>query len=158
MSEALAEFLPTRLTDVEWRVSGIAVGNGGQGAGRVFLHTFLSRNKRVWRRTGPQPRDLDFDFKVLKIFVMNGYGSLRNQRNRRVSSRHTRHFSASGQKSAQKTPPQMSPATVVATSIPQPFPGRSHALRLTSRQSPGNNCSIPVETKGGWKSKTKTIR
>ena len=92
------------------------------------------------------------------IFGMNGYGSLGNERNRRVSSRQTRHFSASGQKSPQKTPPQMSPATVVATCIPQSFPGRSHALRLTSRQSPGNDCSTPVETKGGWKSEAKTSR
>ncbi len=106
MFEASAEFLPTRLTAVKWRVSGIAVGNGGQGAGRVFLHTLLSRNKRVWRRTGPQPRDFEFDFKVLKIFGVNRYGSLRNERNRRVSSRQTRHFSAPGQKSSQKTPPQ----------------------------------------------------
>ncbi len=106
MFEASAEFLPTRLTAVEWRGSGIATGNGGQGAGRVFLHTLLSRNKRVWRRTGPQPRDLDFDFRFLKVFGMNRYGSLKNERNRRVSSRQTRHFSAPGQKSPQKTPPQ----------------------------------------------------
>jgi len=66
MSEASAEFLPTRLTAVEWRVSGIATGNGGQGAGRVFLHTLLSRNKRVWRRTGSQPRDFDLRFKAIK--------------------------------------------------------------------------------------------
>ena len=106
MSEASAEFLPPRLAAVEWRVSGIAVGNGGQGAGRVFLHTLLSRDKRVWRRTGPQPRDLDFASKVLKVFGVNKYDSLRNEKHRRVSSRQTRHFSASGQKSPQKTPPQ----------------------------------------------------
>ena len=41
MFEASAEFLPTRLTDVEWRVSGIAVGNGGQGAGCFFLLTLF---------------------------------------------------------------------------------------------------------------------
>ncbi len=147
MFEVSAEFLPTRLTAVEWRVFGIAVGNGGQGAGRVFLHTLLSRNKRVWRRAGPQPRDLDLRFKAIKATTKPAG----------LVPPDEALFCFRSEKSP-KDPAPISPATIVATCIPQSFPGRSHALRLTSRQSSENDCSTPVETKGGWKSEAKTRR
>ena len=161
MFEASAEFLPTRLTAVEWRGSGIAVGNGGQVAGRVFLHTLLSRNKRVWRRAGPQPRDFDLRFQGFEdFFDMNGYGSLRNKENRRVSSRQPSDFSAPGQKSPQKTPPQC-----LRLSATGPF--HSTALGRARKTCPdglrtflaysGPNLFRSSAGKKGGKSKTKTI-
>ena len=152
MFEASAEFLPTRLTAVEWRGSGIAVGNGGQGAGRVFLHTLLSRDKRVWRRSWPQPRDLDFDFRVLKIFGMNRYSWLKNERNRRVSSRHTRHFLLQVRKVPKRPRPNASVWLRQIPSTPQLWAALAK-LALTgcehSSLIPAQTCSVPAQAKGG---------
>jgi len=43
----------------------------GKEFGRPFLKTLLWRDKRVWRRAGTQPRDLDY-FAVLKITEIGG--------------------------------------------------------------------------------------
>ena len=152
MFEASAEFLPTRLAAVEWRGSGIAVGNGGQGAGRVFLHTLLSRNKRVWRRTGPQPRDLDFASKVLKVFGVNKYGSLRNERNRGSRPARRGTFLLQVRKVPKRPRPNAYAWLRQIPSTPQLWPALAKlALSGCGHSSliPAQTCSVPAQAKGG---------
>ena len=81
----------------------------GKEFGRLFLHTLLWRDKRVWRRVGPQPYDLDF---------------LLRTKNRRVSPRQTTYFSCAPKKSKQKNVPRFLPAFGGVPPFHSPFPLR----------------------------------
>ena len=54
-----SEFLPLLKANVTWREPA----KGGQGGRAPFSAYSFVVYKRVWRRAGAQPRDLDLDFK-----------------------------------------------------------------------------------------------